>query len=410
MKKKQNLRKRFDFLLVKIVAAAVGWVFSFMADSLALAEPIENYCISRVGPKKEITPSPKADSLRVDFKVENKRFHISKDVEGYLYLFDADNNHVSKIMPGHRLEEIFLTKTGWLLINGLDANYLAKVDMTTVPPSISSHKKLSDLKSGSCSYFGDFWDRCWEASGYYSSTLDRFFVTGDKMSLLGFSSPTTIEIIDGKSKPFPLKKAYGRIYEAPKLKGILLYDASNRLFFYDGHTAFYVMDNLLNKNIGPKKFKYYVQETSVGHRFLITNIAFWKLKEKPFIFELMAGLELRPVSASIFDKVEWIYFFDFPQDKRVFGLIKSGIVAEIDNKMIKVVSVKKPYYLQHDADKTWQNSDGSIAFNVRNRTNKELSKYFLTHNTLGNNCHMPLNADKPIVLDPESHVGNGVSQ
>ncbi|MBC6418573.1 MAG: hypothetical protein GDA44_07155, partial [Prochloron sp. SP5CPC1] len=292
--------KFFGRSLAMIAAATV------IFGPRALANPLKAYCISQVGQKWEEKEQPVDEPPSVSVTVLGETFHVTAsssylditrpEEETRLARVEAKQNLFS------RIEALALGKDGWLWIDGHEIDYMARLDLSSKPPTFEKLVKLSKLKGEPCPLWVDFlcglllWG-CSLAQGTWSPTLNRAFISGHPVTLFGRSNPVGFEVIAGESKPLPTELKDARfLADLPKLNGVLFRGSSNEAFFYDGATVTTLLGSY-PPDIHPwgdYRLTWHHQST-LGERTFLISIRRSE-KHDVFLMELKAGPILVPIS------------------------------------------------------------------------------------------------------------------
>jgi hypothetical protein len=418
-----GLRPHFSRLLSLIASYGLANLITliiFAMPSYVFAEKLDNYCITHVGYKprsKHITTTTKeTDPAPVNITVDNKQFHIV--VEGrYLLVMDENNATLSKVSVGQkfgRVHNVTLGKNGWLWIDGDEKGYMVKLDLTKTPPTLGEPVQLPNLKAKPCSVFNKWFDNCsFREVGAYSSLLDRVFITGHRVTLLGSDSLASYEMIGGQAKLLPAQLQGARLiggtrhsevggmvmgyyyYEdLPNLNGVLFEGRNGEAFFYDGMNATSLLAEYLDQSVDEKKCGWSYIQAPISKRFFLHNINF----QKPFFVELKAGPILTRISTPREIDNETIYLYEFPNDLQLFGVARHSVVAEVNNQLRTVLTVPEPSYM-FGSEYIDLNTDKAIRLTVHNPTAKVNTDYFLSRRLSTEKCITPLNTNEPIVLN-----------
>jgi hypothetical protein len=401
-------------------------VSTILITSHTFAESLGAYCISQIGQKP---PPPKSvertnEPAQVTFAVQGKSFRVvAPPLSRHdLILVDENNNRLGRIRAHQEhgvIKSLALGKNGWLWINGDHTDYVAHIEFSQTPPTVSKPKQLPELYGKPCSYLGRWLANCLNAGGEYSRTLDRVFVTGYPVSLFGmplWPRKVSYEVVEGQVRRLPKQLQGARLngvtrntstYEDfPNLNGVLFRGISGDALFYDGMTV----TPLLEPFHGHGK-----NETWTGwsdHLMLDSKRIFINIftDRRSVIGELTAGPKLRLITAPKEIIANWTRYLEFPNDARLFLEFRGGLLAEVDGALRKVVIIQEPWergggsgqtpdggymFGITKVDKRFASGDRDVKYRVEHRY------YFLVRATPEAQCLGHLSADHPIVL-PEN--------
>ena len=377
---------KFCRSLAMIMAATV-----LLAPS-TLADPLKAYCISQVGQKLEW---PARERPLVSVTAQGEKFHVitSGDnlgvipSEGPPAWVEFKQNITSQI------EALALGKDGWLWIDGAEIDYMARLDLSSKPPTLGNPVALPELYTKPCSKLAHFWASCSRAQGNWSPTLNRAFISGHPVTLFGRSNPAGFEIIAGESKPLPAELTGARFQaDLPKLNGVLFRAASNEAFFYDGVTVTTLFAGYPDKSA--ENLPAWYHQSTQGERTFLTSIRRSE-KDDVFIMELKAGPILVPYSFPDVGTNHSFLFFALPNELRTWGVSPKNVVAEVEGSLQIVVTMSEPYFIYGPV---LQTPDGSIAFVVKNEITEASTDYFIRHAGPTSQCQATLSAEEPIVI------------
>jgi hypothetical protein len=229
-------------------------------------------------------------------------------------------------------------------------------------------------------------------SGIYSTTLDRAFITGHRVTFLGWPNLVSFEMSAGKAKQLPVLANDARfIVDIPSLNGVLLKGPSNEALFYDGVTVTSLLPPSTVTN-------WYVKSIPSSNRTFLTNLGL--LPDQPFLKELKAGLMLTPVALPKELANRWLSLFTLPNSPRLWGVTRHGLVAEVGGELRTVAVVPSPYFTDGPVG-VWQEPNGEISFGVRSAAAGSSTDYSLVRATPSNRCFATLNVGKQISLANE---------
>ena len=359
-----------------------------------LADPLKAYCISQVGQKLEWPvrelPLVSVTALGETFHVTNTgdSLVLTRPEEEMPLVWGVD---VSQDQTSH-IEALALGKDGWLWIDGAEIDYMARLDLSSKPPTFEKPIQITKLRSSPCPLWVALFAGCSLAQGNWSPTLNRAFISGHPVSLFGRSNPAGFEVIAGESKPLPTElKGASFMADLPKLNGVLFRAASNEVLLYDGVTV----TNLLADYPGILGDNYpvlYLQSTQ-GERTFLTNIRRSE-KDDLFVLELKAGPILVPYSFPD-EGDNNSFFFALSNDPRTWGMSRNNVVAEVEGSFQTVVTTSWPYFISVPI---WQTPKRSIAFVVKNEITEASTDYFIRHAGPTSQCQATLSAEEPIVI------------
>lgn len=396
-------------------------LFSWSTFSVT-AQPLEGYCIIPSDYKRQPMPEspPIDDPEPLAITVKGKQFRIVVKDNGLLML-DNNNTFLNGKGVGQafgRVHNVVLGENGWLWIDGDDKDYMAKLDLTQIPPKIGEPVPIPDLKPSPCSAFSKWWSDCdfSKAGGLYSPLLDRVFVTGHRVTLFGSDSLASYEVIAGQAKLLPAQLQGARLmggtrhrkvggmgyyyYEdLPHLNGVLFKGQNGDAFFYDGVKVTSLLADYLEQTTMKENFgNWNVQTTSFNKRIFFTYYIYTGVK--PFLLELKTTPKIVPISIPD-DLSEGLMLYDTPTSLLVFGIMQQAVVIVVEGKLRTIMSVPPPFLIDGTSQ---QNSDGSIAFTVRNTITHTTADFLLAYNPLLKKCTTTLSTDNPIVFGNELKV------
>lgn len=375
----------------------------------AVAAPLEQYCISQVGQK----PKPQFDEIKresepLTISVKGEQFQVVEKNDFIELKRSKDSSLLAKIHAKQYeyggITDLALTKDGWLWMDGDETDYMAKLDLQTMPPTLGSPVALPKLYTNPCSAWARFWDNCILEGGTYSPTLGRVFITGHRGTFWGGSALVSYEIVAGQPKLLPEKAqgarlVYGAplIFEVPKLKGVLLRGASGEPLFYDGVKVTTLLSGELVRDKDDGKNPWYIESTKSGRTFL-TNAG---LSRKPiFLAEIEAGLKLRPISIPDALAESLLHLIQLTDDTPMLGVTDKGIYLEVENSLKIVATVPEKLFI-HIPPGIKQSPDGSLYFVLTNLTTGSTTDYFLVRSSPTSRCQATLNPSKPVLFGNE---------
>jgi len=386
---------KFTTTILMVMGASALFV------SYAFAEPLGSYCISKISkmdrkqrPKSD--PDPFADKpAPVTVSVDGITFHIVASNDRLLLKRGEDETSLFEMRAPQdefkRIDALTLGKNGWFWIDGGEIDYMVQLNLNGPLPTFGLPVALPELMSKPCSILQRFLGGCTRASGIYSATLDRVFLTGYRVTFLGRSNLISFEISAGIAKQLPpLANSARFVVDVPKLNGALLKGPSNEALFYDG----VAVTDLLARGTMPD---WYILRTPTSNRTFLTSIG--RRSGQTFLKELKAGPMVTPIAIPNELANSWLSLFTLPNSPRLWGVTRHGVVAEVGGELQTVVVVPAPSFTDGPAG-VWQAPNGEISFGVRSAAGSS-TDYSLVRATPPNRCFATLNADKQISLANE---------
>jgi hypothetical protein len=273
-----------------------------------------------------------------------------------------------------------------------------------IPPFIGSVDNLPKLYKNACNIFSI---ECIPKTFFsYSPTLDRVFMQGyRKTTWWGGFVHLEISKSGTKSVPDALVES-GFIEDIPELNGALFVGYSGEALFYDGEhvtnlSAYFPKLKGINKIY--KTRNWHFRKIANGRMFFVSTGPY--SRGLPFIMEIKKGLRttLIPVPKK-FEENTLVELFTMPNSSRLWVATTTSILTEVEGKLQNVFTVSPPSIMY--SSNTEQLPDGSIAFQVDNENTKSTTNYILKHASSTDNCEIRMNADKPVLLKPESEINN----
>ena len=190
------------------------------------------------------------------------------------------------------IRDLKLGKDGWLWIGGHEIDYMAPLDLQQLPPTLGPPVALPELMRKPCiSLIWHLLRACPPAQSSYSITLNRAFVTGHRITLLGWPDLVSFEIVAGKAKPLPVQFRGARFeVDVPKVNGSLLRGPAGEALFYDGSSII----PLRPADVTPGGWT--VETFASGQTYLRRGPN--RQEHQPFLMELKAGPTLVPIPLS----------------------------------------------------------------------------------------------------------------
>lgn len=223
---------------VWLLTAAMLWVAPPVR-----ANPLADYCVERF--TQELQP-PSVDRLineespKITFSVKGEPFHLDGFGSRLWLTQGADPMLLAKVpVPQRefgRINTLVLSEDGWLWIDGGEVDYMAPLDLQQLPPTLGSPVALPELMKKPCiSIVWHLLRACSPTQSRYSTLLNRAFVTGHQVTLLGRSALASFEIFAGEANLLPKKFQGARfVLDVPKLNGSLLQGPDGEVLFHDG--------------------------------------------------------------------------------------------------------------------------------------------------------------------------------
>jgi hypothetical protein len=354
------------------------------------AQSLDSYCLTKPSnskaPEFKAIDHSKEPAPQVTFAVKGQTFRAIPDPKSNhrIKLIDAQNNQVDEVWA-HQPEaggfnELILGKNGWLWIDGMMKDYIVRIDLNQSPPKFGGLQNLPELYNERHSYLWRWFEGYSYGYGKYSRNLDRVFVTGYPLSILGvpifgWPSKKSYEIVDGKTKLLPevlwratlydpISYHHGKLmYEDfPGLGGVLFRSASGDALFYDGEKVTSLFENYKNTNgLYPK---WYAHALPAAKQTLIEA----SINNIQIVFELTTDHKLKKrlvVPDEIIGGGDFMFsrFFIFPEDQRLFVLsgLQSSILTEVDGLLRAGLIIKKPWHLRELRE---SNTKGVLSFIV----------------------------------------------
>ncbi len=335
-----NLSIKFRPLAL-IMAATVLFVPS------ALANPLKAYCISQVGQKWEEKKQPVDEPPSVSVTVLGETFHVTASSSYLDITRPEEETRLARVHAKQnlfsRIEALALGKDGWLWIDGDEIDYMARLDLSSKPPTFGELVALPELYIKPCLKLDHFLANCLYADGIWSPTLNRAFISGHPVTLFGRSNPVGFEVIAGESKPLPTELADARfLADLPKLNGVLFRGSSEEAFFYDGVTVTTLLGSYPPHTSGDYYPAWYLQST-LGERTFLHNMGSFYSDDR-FLMELKAGPILVPISFPDEVANSFLRLFALPNDPRTWEVSRKNVVAEVEGSFQTVVTMSEPYF------------------------------------------------------------------
>jgi hypothetical protein len=397
-------------------------------DGRLMIKGIQDYTakldVSKLPPVIETPIQTSSGGLPLPITAQGKVFHIYANRSQLWITDEYENKALSEAQapqigdPGS-IYDLVLLNNDWLWIKG-SQDYIAKLNVSKLPPMIETPKRISDLTDEPVyRTFPNWFDGKLKtapgrAFGYYSPRLNRIFVTGYH---LGSDDIESLEVVDGQVKrlPEPLQGAY--IYEEmdnyqylAKLKGDLFVGRQGEIFFYDGNHVTTLLDE--NKTAW-EKFLSWVGFTKpplpynttkkgkrpwshriipASQRIFLTGI----IGKQHYFAELKhTDSPLKPVFIN--EEVDGYYpekgFYQFPDANQLIVITKHSILAETPTGMATLITAPEPSSIFANPD-GYQINPLKIGHGITHT-----KTYMLVRSSDSTNCIATLDTNKPIVLD-----------
>jgi hypothetical protein len=376
--------------------------------------------VSKLPPVIETPIQTSSGGVPLPITAQGKVFHIHADRS---QLWITDEHDYKPLSKAHAQQEgdnagighLVLLRNDWLWIRGTQS-YIAKLDVSKLPPVIETPKRISDLtyepvyRTFSNWLDGKFIEAPGRAFGYYSPRLNRIFVTGYH---LGSDDMESLEVVDGQVRrlPEPLQGAY--IYEEmdnyqylATLKGDLFVGRQGEIFFYDGNHVTTLLDE--NKTawekflswVGLTKSPLPYNTTKKGkrpwsHRIIPASqrIFLTGILGKQHYFAELKHTDSPLTPVFIGEEVIGYYpddgFYQFPDANQLIVITKHSVLAETPKGMTTLITVPEPSSLS-------ANGSGN---QINPLIISKITHYMLVRASDSAHCIATLDPNKPIVLD-----------
>jgi len=302
---RQNLDRIHSWQLLRRV-----WLLTILAmlqvtsPALANHHPLATYCLTRIAQEPEAPAAAQPateEPPQIAFRVEGERFQVVGSRDRLLLRRRDDPDPFSQALVPQRefrhIKALALGKDGWLWIDGGEIDYMAPLNLQQQPPTFGLPVALPELMRKPCvSLVWHFLKACMPAQSSYSTTLNRAFVTGHRVTLLGWSALTSFEIVAGKVNLLPTKFQGARfVTDIPHLNGSLLRGPGGEALFYDGIS---VIPLLVDFPERPADYVFveWIVETFASGRTYLRDPGL--IGVQPFLMELKAGPTLVPIPLS----------------------------------------------------------------------------------------------------------------
>ncbi|MEL7077116.1 MAG: hypothetical protein AAFY50_00860 [Cyanobacteria bacterium J06648_1] len=422
----------------------------------AIALSVEDYCLSKIEPKK-LKIEPKKYPLKRDNEIwfpqtqkaylqYNQNKYSIKIYRGVIQLFDDKSNTLisETELPYEKDSNVssgYITKNNWLYINKDKNNYAVKIN----PGSSDSYLKydvLPKIYPEQCNRFTNWFNGgCYVEHFKTFSSSNKVFLTGHELKP-GSRKWVVMEISEGKPKIFETTEQIESILHIPELNGFILKGVKGKIFFYDevkveeiktpepvdrvlryisrlngvllqgtkGVVLFYngthVKEILSPFPRQPRGARdWYLAEVATfegnewnndDERIFLYNPG----RKTPRLFmELKSDLSLEPVSFPKGINKMKVDLVRFPNDSLLWAISRDGnILAEVNGKFKSVVIVSKSNRISWNTPLT-----APLLFEVENMqanaTGKKNEKYFLRKASSSANCKIMLDPNRPVELN-----------
>ena len=271
-----------------------------------------------------------------------------------------------------------------------------------LPYFIDSVENLPELYEKPCNkIYRFFWESCDRETFFsYSPTLNKAFIQGYRRTNWG-GDFAHLEISPSGTKSVPeslVNSGFSR--DIPALNGALFRGRSKgEALFYDGDKITNLFDYFPRLKEEKQSLGWYFTQTSKNRMFLVVD--FVRSKGNPFLIELKPGLKLNFIYAPKSLKNRWLKLFTLSNDSDLWVVSRKSILTEVDGKLQDIIIVSSSSNIQGPIN-VEQMTDGSISFQVENTSTKSTKNYFLRQASPIANCEIMLDANKPVLLEPES--------
>lgn len=388
------------------------------------AELKDEYCLTQTGQRLKEAVIETADHsvkpVTLDFTAAGKSYRLIVDTSTHaLGLFNEQNQKISEVSilqfeeqdidkDNAIIFELALSKKGWLWVDGFSNDYIAHIDLNSVPPTISEPVELSKFTNTEClplAWLGN----CRNTQGIYSHALESILVSSTKRSFWGLFPPVKLIIKDGKIRPLPkeldnvlseqIKVGSQQLHfsDLPVLNGVIFREASDREeFAYDfrgtpGKALFYdgkVVTSILEKSGYGENTRWNIETASTSkHIILVVH------SDKEHIhFEVNPDLSLRRLTLldNVTDDVSRI---------GEFWLGKHGVYVKEENKLHPIINVSPQVNLWKYEYIEKTPSKKIIVFEAINYVTNKSADYSIVPISTTSHCISKLDPNNPIMLD-----------
>lgn|GEM_PF-1209060 len=373
--------------------------------SPSLANPLAGYCLTRVGPKQSPTAAQTVEEETAEvrfsiFSVRGERFHVAASYDRLLLTQGDNPTPLAQIPVPQRefriIDALILGEDSWLWIDGDEIDYMARLDLQQQPPTLGQPVALPDLTEQPCPALFHFLGSCMRAQGRYSNTLNWAFITGHRVTLLGWPSLVSFEIVAGEAKRLP-GKFHGTDFEIdiPHLSGSLLRGRAGEALFYDGVSITPLLTDFPDRPKNDTGVEWLVDTDNPGRTFLKSPALEGR---QPFLMELQPGPTLNPIPLPDDIKDGGLYPFVFSDDPHLWVISKHSVAVQIDGRLQTVAIVPDPYFT-HLPERIGRAPEEALVFSVGTKGIAVYSRYFLVRASPTTPCMAPLNPNQPLSLE-----------
>lgn len=287
--------KKTNHHLWRIIIAAI---FFLSFQSNANSATTSDYCIAR-----STQTYANSQSSHIDTKNQPTRAEIK---DGYL---EIDRNEISlhdksgKKLQTQKLSDrefsklisIYVADDGLIWANTRQFSYRSKLEHRTIAPTT----KVSEIHANSCGIatrIGRYFDGgCEIASGSFSQTLDRAFVTGFPETIFSIKTPTTWEYRATGANRLPNGAGWYQ-FDMPETGGALFLGSENQPIYYDGNSLTRIavpsIPNLISDLEIKRPLGWLVIKNQANKKWFIFSTQENEAKTEPFIFEVLKSAKL----------------------------------------------------------------------------------------------------------------------
>ena len=187
----------------------------------------------------------------------------------------------------------------------------------------------------------------------------------------------------------------GFLENVPALNGVLFKGLSKReALFYDGSKVIELSQYFPEPR---SKYRWNFIQTS-ENRFFLVDLGI-RPNNSIQVLEVKPGLNLEPIPVPDDVKNTWLDLLSLSNDSRIWGITRNNVLAEVEGKLQKVLTVSSPLYIVIPG--FVKPVDESILFEIRSEDTESITNYFLKKASPTANCEIMLDLDRPVLLDPE---------
>jgi hypothetical protein len=377
-------------------------ILTLVMSKNAVAETFEQYCLTQNKTnvtKQELqkvllaeeTPEP------VTLSQQNQTFTINVDPLNNLKLLLQSGN------PKKTIEEIILPQEGgdivnilgkdnWLWIDRTVTDYLIEVKPQGESAYFNPPKELPELYIEPCSLIKQIFNKCeFERNSYYSTTLNRAFVSGYRHHGWRQRRYIHLQFISGEEKAVPESLAKANfIADIPQWHGVLFQNPSGEALLYDGKTVTNISDDFLQLESGDKFQDWEVQKTLSGKTF-IGQFVQRSTDDPLFLLELTEKPGFKPIDLPSELTNKWFKVFTMSSDSQSNLLIitRNKILTQVNQEIQTVATMPTSLFVYNPAS-VGQLADGTIVLTLKNKTSNSLNNYFLQKSSSSDNCEIML--------------------